>query len=211
MTFRRAESVFGAPEPQWLAPSDAPISGVTESPISDSADDPKVIPADEAAEPEGDVRWVNTELHAIASTIEELQSRLQEANDRLSSAEKVETTEVEIGRLFVEAQRFVEAYVSKVELKIHEVMNEAEAKAMQILGEAMEEAQEIRREAQQAAFASTRSVQELQSAIAGFTSVNAELLKELGDLNSMLSPGSNPGTTRLDTSSPPGLNSTEAG
>ena len=85
--------------------------------------------SDQSPTPATEVEWVNTELHTIASTIEELQGRLNEANTRLASASKVETTEFEIGRLFVEAQRFSEASLSKLELTIHEILGEAEAKA----------------------------------------------------------------------------------
>ena len=151
--------------------------------------------------PGTEVEWANAELHSIASTIEALQSRLEEANNRLDSAARVETTEFEIGRLFVEAQRFSEASLSKLELQIHEILCEAEAKAKQILTEATEEAHEIRREAQQAAFASTRTAREFQSAIAGFTTVNHELLKELGALNSMLAPVNERGMTEIERSS----------
>ena len=140
-------------------------------------------------------------MHSIASTIEELQLRLEAANNRLSSVAEVETTEVEIGRLFVEAQRFSEDSLSKLERQIHEVLSAAEDKAKQILTEATEEALEIRRQAQEAAFVSTRTARELQSAIAGFTAVNIELVKELGALSSMLTPASERGMTELDPSS----------
>ena len=150
--------------------------------------------------PETDVEWTNAELHSIASTIEVLQRRLEVANTRLSSVAKVETTELEIGRLFVEAQRFSEESLSKLERQIHEVLCAAEEKAKQILTEATEEALEIRRQAQEAAFISTRTARELQSAIAGFTTVNNELAKELGALNSMLTSASERGTTEIDPS-----------
>jgi cell division septum initiation protein DivIVA len=198
MTIRGAESV---PETYWAAPSGGPIAEFSDKPI--------VPPIAEDATPEGEVNWVNTELHEIASTIEALQSRLAQANSRLSSVEELEAKEIEIGRLFVDAQRFIEDYVSKVELKIHEVLTEAQAKATQILVEATQEARDIRGEAQQAAFESTSTVRELQSAIAGFTTVNAELLKELGSLNSMLSPGSNRTTAETDPPLPTVTHSTE--
>jgi cell division septum initiation protein DivIVA len=108
---------------------------------------------------------------------------------------------MEIGRLFVEAQRFSEDSLSKLERQIHEVLCAAEDKAKQILTEATEEALEIRRQAQEAAFVSTRTARELQSAIAGFTTVNVELVKELGALSSMLTPVSERGMTELDSSS----------
>ncbi|MGO8861024.1 MAG: hypothetical protein ACLQRH_09690 [Acidimicrobiales bacterium] len=151
--------------------------------------------------PGTDVEWTNAELHSIASTIEELQRRLEVANTRLSSAATVETTEFEIGRLFVEAQRFSEDSLSKLERQIHEVLCAAEDKARHILTEATEEALEIRREAQEAAVVSKKTARELQSAIVGFTTVNNELVKELGALSSMLTPASERGMAEIDPSS----------
>ncbi len=186
------DSVFGVREPSHDTPREVPVSSLgNDAPLQSRS----------APTPATEVEWVNTELHTIASTIEELQGRLNEANTRLASASKVETTEFEIGRLFVEAQRFSEASLSKLELTIHEILGEAEAKAKQILAEATEEAHDIRRQAQEAAFASTRTARELQSAIAGFTAVNNELLKELGALNSMLTPASERGMTEIEPSS----------
>jgi cell division septum initiation protein DivIVA len=185
------DSVFGVPDP----PPDTPTPGLGKHPTATESD--------EAQTPAGEVEWVDTELRTIASTIEELQGRLEEANTRLASASKVQTTEFEIGRLFVEAQRFSEASLSELDLKIHEVLCEAEAKAKEILAEATEEAHEIRRQAQEAAFASTRTARELQSAIAGFTTVNTELLKELGALNSMLTPASERGMSEIEPSGKP--------
>lgn len=191
MSTRPIDSVFGVPEGPGGTRPGAPISD-----LADRRDDA----AGTALEPGTEVEWANAELHSIASTIEQLQSRLAEANSRLDSASKVETTEFEIGRLFVEAQQFSEASLSRLELQIHEILCEAEAKARQILTEATEEAHEIRRQAQQTAFASTSTARELQSAIAGFTAVNHELLKELGALNGMLAPGNERGMTEIERS-----------
>jgi cell division septum initiation protein DivIVA len=157
--------------------------------------------ADGAQTPGTDVQWTNSELQSIATTIEDLQRRLQAANSQLSSSVNVEATESEIGRLFVEAQRFSEESLSKLELQIHEILCAAEDKARAILTEATKEAIEIRRQAQEAAFLSTKTAQELQSAIAGFTTVNNELVKELGALNSMLTPTSERGMAQIDSSS----------
>jgi hypothetical protein len=203
MTTRPADSVFGVPQPPWGVQGEAAMSHL-------AGDDSNPL-ADDQTQPGTPVQWVNTELHEIASTIEALQNRLEEANSRLSTVERVETTEFEIGRLFVQAQRFSEASLSELEGKIHEVLGAAEAKAKQILEEATFEAQEIRREAQEAAFASTRTVRELQLAIAGFTTVNSELLKELGTLNRMLFPGRDPEAAEFDPSSPAEVDSIEPG
>lgn len=170
-----------------VAPTTA-TSPVT--PISDVADYRGKTGDAHPSEAQGsEVQWVNSELHTIASTIEDLQSRLEQANARLDTASKVETTEVEIGRLFVEAQQFCDESLTKLEMKVHEILIEADTKAKQMIIEAKAEATEIRRNAQQAAFASNQTVRELQAAIAGFTRVNADLLTELGSLNNLLLPG----------------------
>jgi hypothetical protein len=209
MSTRPLDSVFGVPDSpgrhtRTQAVVDtyagAQISSITDHQSPEAAvDDPRT--------PGSDVEWSNAELHSIASTIEELQQRLVDANSRLSTASQVETTEFEIGRLFVEAQRFSEESLSNLEQQINDILNAAEAKAVQILDEATEEALEIRRQAQAAAVESTKTARELQVAIVGFTTINNELVKELGALNSMLSPGSEPGNDgrTSGSTSPDGL------
>ncbi len=169
--------------------------------MSEFAEHRNVTAPERTQAPGTEVEQVNSELLTIASTIEELQGRLEQANARLASATNVEATEYEIGRLFVEAQRFSEASLSTLEVKVHEILCEAEAKAKQILTEATQEAHEIRQQAQEAALTSTASVRELQSAIAGFTAVNAELLKELAALNATLTPEGQQGRTEIGSSS----------
>jgi len=137
------------------------------------------------------VESASSEIGAIAGAIEELQSRLERANEQLGQVTSVQTTEFEIGRLFMEAQRFSEATLSRLEMQIQEILVEAEAKAAEILREANEDAEKIRREAQQSSFIPARTAQELQSAIAGFASVNNELIRELNALNAMLAPSNN--------------------
>lgn len=201
MSTRPTNSVFGVPEPPGEThrneppgpPAGAPIGGL----VHQNGD--QAPPTDHV--PGVEVEWTNAELHSIAGTIEELQRRLEQANSRLSTASSVETTEFEIGRLFVEAQRFSEESLSRLELQIQTILCAAEDKAKQILTEATQEALDIRQQAQEAAFVSTKTARELQSAIAGFTSVNNELVKELGALNSMLTPASERGMREIDRSS----------
>jgi DNA repair exonuclease SbcCD ATPase subunit len=135
-----------------------------------------------------DVDSAGDEIRQIANAIEELQGRLERANEQLSHATAVQTTEIEIGRLFVEAQRFSEASLSKLEMQVHEIVLEAEAKAAEIIREATEEAQEIRRQAQQGSSVGAGTAQELKTVIGAFASVNGELIKELNALNAMLTP-----------------------
>ncbi len=201
MSTKPIDSVFGVPQ---RASDDPPAASLDPYPSTRMSVTPNHQDGDDGADvahtPGTDVEWTNAELHSIASTIEELQRRLEVANTRLSSVAKVQVTESEIGRLFVEAQRFSEDALSKLVRQIHQVLRAAEDKAKQILTEATEEAVEIRRQAQEAAFLSTRTAQELQSAIAGFTTVNNELVQELGALNSMLAPASERRVAAIDRS-----------
>jgi len=130
----------------------------------------------------------NEEIQHIASAIEELQGRLERANEQLSQVAAIQTTEIEIGRLFVEAQRFSEASLSRLELRVQEIVLEAEAKAAEIIREATEEAQYIRRQAQQSSSLPGHTTQELKSVIGAFTSVNCELIRQISALNAMLAP-----------------------
>jgi hypothetical protein len=149
-------------------------------------------PLGQAGRESATVNAATSELGAIAGAVEDLQRRLEQAHEQLGQVTAVRTTEFEIGQLFVEAQRFSEASLSRLELQIQEILVEAEAKANQILREATEEAQEIRRQAQeqaqQSSFIPARTAQELQAAIVGFAGVNTELIKELNALNTMLAP-----------------------
>ena len=128
------------------------------------------------------------EIQHIASAIEELQGRLERANEQLGQVAAIQTTEIEIGRLFVEAQRFSDASLSRLELQVQEIVLEAEAKAAEIIREATEEAQEIRRHAQQSSFLPAQAAQELKAVIGSFASVNGELIKQINTLNALLAP-----------------------
>ena len=154
--------------------------------------------------PDPTVGSASSDLGAIADAIEELQGRLAQANNQLNQVAVVPATESEIGRPFVDAQRFSEASVSKLEMQIQEILKEAEAKAAEILREATVDAAEIRRQARQSSFIPDRTAQELQAAIVGFASVNSELVKELTALNEMLTPvtGSRPAPMGQDPDAP---------
>jgi prefoldin subunit 5 len=202
MSTRPIDSVFGIPQ---HANNDQPATSLDPYPRTPMSGTPNHQDGDNGVErahtPGTEVEWTSAELQSIAGTIEELQRRLQTANTRLSSVATVETTEFEIGRLFVEAQRFSEDSLSRLERQIHKVLTAAEDKAKQILTEATEEALEIRRQAQEAAIVSKQTARELQSAIVGFTTVNTELVKELGALSSMLNPSGERAMTEIDPSS----------
>ena len=72
------DSVFGVPE--------RPGGARPEAPISDIANHRHADAAEAARSPGTEVEWANSELLTIASTIEELQGRLEQANSRLAGA-----------------------------------------------------------------------------------------------------------------------------
>ena len=139
------------------------------------------------------VETASAEIEFVTSAIEDLQSRLERANTQMNQVTAVRATEREIGLLFVEAQKFTEAALAKLEGQIHQILDQAEAKAAQIVREAQEEAEEVRRQAESASVFPAEKAQELQAAIRGFSSINGELVKELSALNTMLSPPSERG------------------
>jgi cell division septum initiation protein DivIVA len=143
------------------------------------------------------VESANAEIEAVSSAIKELQERLDRANDQMGQVAAVRTTEIEIGRLFVEAQKFTDAALSNLEQQVLAILHRADAKAQEIVREATEEANEIRRQAQESLAIPAQTAQDLQAAIAGFSDVNSELIKELGVLNAMLTP-----RTRSEIDSP---------
>jgi hypothetical protein len=196
MNVRPIESVFGLPEPPSQISADADISDIAthrnvaiSEVVQSGLTRPEGARPEETRVSEPPAAWASDELQSIANIIEELQNRLAVANEQLGSVAKIETTEVEIGRLFVEAQRFSETTLANLEYQVHEILHEVEAKAAQILTEATSEAQEIRRQAEQAATASAKTARELHDAIAGFAAINNEFVKELGGLNAKLLPG----------------------
>src|SRR5580700_4670145 len=90
------------------------------------------------------VESASAEIEFVTSAIEDLQSRLERANTQMNQVTAVRATEREIGLLFVEAQKFTEAALAKLEGQIHQILDQAEAKAAEIVREAQEEAEEVR-------------------------------------------------------------------
>ena len=139
------------------------------------------------------VESASAEIEFVTGAIEDLQSRLERATTQMNQVTAVRATEREIGLLFVEAQKFTEAALAKLEGQIHQILDQAEAKAAEIVREAQQEAEEVRRQAQSTTLFPAEKVHELHAAIRGFSTSNGELVKELSALNTMLSPASERG------------------
>ena len=91
MSTRPIDSVFGVPDPSGDAQrsgSNGTQSGLL---MSDTTIHPQSYDTEAVAHaPASEVEWTSAELSSIASTIEDLQQRLEQANSRLSSAATVE-------------------------------------------------------------------------------------------------------------------------
>jgi len=168
---------------QARAPNGQPVAAEAVAPSPGPASTGGTVATESAA-----VETASAEIEFVTSAIEDLQSRLERANTQMNQVTAVRATEREIGLLFVEAQKFTEAALAKLEGQIHQILDQAEAKAAQIVREAQEEAEEVRRQAESASVFPAEKAQELQAAIRGFSSINGELVKELSALNTMLSP-----------------------
>jgi chromosome segregation ATPase len=183
------------------------------NPVFDKIPAPPPAPSTSAATPDQTiggspidedvaVQSANAEIEAVSSAIKELQERLDRANSQMGQVAAVRTTEIEIGRLFVEAQKFTDTALSNLEQQVLSILHRADAKAQEIIREATDEADEIRRQAQQSLAIPTQTAQDLQAAIAGFSNVNSELIKELSVLNVMLTPPTQPGIRQSESSDP---------
>lgn len=166
------------------------------TPPSDSSAGPEAgrrhlglaAPVEESVDQSASVDSAREEIASVADAVAALQHRLEHANEHLRQVNAVRATELEIGRLFVEAQRFAEAYLIRLEDQVQEILAKAEAKAAQILREATQEAQELRQGAGQTAHMPALTVQKVQAAIAGMAGTHSDLMTELYTLNAMLAP-----------------------
>ena len=181
-----------AAEPAASPPDPGTTAGTVAAEAPAPSPDPESTGVTVAAESAA-VESASAEIEFVTSAIEDLQSRLERANTQMNQVTAVRATEREIGLLFVDAQKFTEAALAKLEGQIHQILDQAEAKAAEIVREAQQEAEEVRRQAQSATLFPAEKVHELQAAIRGFSTINGELVKELSALNTMLSPPSERG------------------
>jgi cell division septum initiation protein DivIVA len=87
-------------------------------------------------------------------------------NDRPKGGAAVPISEREIGQLFVEAQRFTDDALAKLEGQVERVLAEAGRKAAEIVLEAREEADELLRRARESVSLSSAKADELHDAVA---------------------------------------------
>lgn len=151
---------------------------------------------------EQEIERVTAEVQSVSSAIDSLTRRLTEANDRLEHVSMVRSSEVEIGRLLLQAQRFVDEAVAEARDHAKATVAEAEAEADRILAEARQQAEEIIQAARSAPTVSPETLLALDTTIGEFTKANTELIHELAQLRDVLGPRFAPSSNGADLPAP---------
>jgi cell division septum initiation protein DivIVA len=127
-------------------------------------------------------------LTEISRAAEELKIRSEAAIASMKRAIDLSVTEVEIGRLFVRAQAFIDQSVADAQLQASQILAEARATADGIVAQARQYAKGLTEEARQRPAMPLEAIQQLQRTIESFSRANSELKGELSQLHSTLTP-----------------------
>ena len=135
----------------------------------------------------------DTTLESIADTvgyaagaIEGLRDVLDRLNSSVARAQEERSTEVRLGQLFTRAQDFVDGALADAREQAKKILQDAEAEAFMIVSASKAEAERVLEEARHQATRDTRALEQLDSTIATFNRVNAELVAELSSLQQAL-------------------------
>lgn len=127
-------------------------------------------------------------LGEIASNMNGLGKRIEEAAGTINHALIVSTSEVEIGKLFARAQEFVDQAVADAQEQASQLLADARAEASRIVDEAHYRAQQIMGQASTSRLLPPEAAQQLERTIESFSKANSELAEELVQLNKSLAP-----------------------
>lgn len=151
---------------------------------------------DTADPDEGDtVQVVTTAITHVAVALDELTDQLEIANRRVGAVTAAQSTEAELGRLFVRAAAFAVSAVAEAQDEARQLVADARREAERILADARGHADAIVEEAERSTTLPPGSAVQIQAALDGFTHVNAEFIKELQFLRDSLQPSLTPSTT----------------
>jgi hypothetical protein len=161
-------------------------------------------PPDTAYPDEGDtVQAVTTAVTHVAVALDELKDQLEIANRRVSEVAAAQTTEAELGRLFVRAAEFADSAIAEAQDEARQVVADAHRQADRILAIARGHADAIIEEAERSTTLPSAFALHVQAALDGFTHVNAEFMKEVEFLRDSLQPALTPAATRAEMRRPP--------
>lgn len=125
------------------------------------------------------VQAVTTAVTHVAVALDELKGQLEIANRRVSEVAAAQTTEAELGRLFVRAAQFADSAIAEAQDEARRLVADARREADRIVAEARGHADAIIEEAEQSSALPSAFALQVQTALDGFTHVNSEFMKEL--------------------------------
>lgn len=161
----------------------------------------RVVPRPDSSEDDG-LEAVATSLESVASVMDQLTGQLSQLTEAFGHTRTLRSTETEIGRLFLQAQAYVDESVGIAEVRARAIVSEAEVQAARIVTQANEEAAAIVERARRDAILRPEAVARLSSTIEGFSRMNDELVRELSMLRASLTP--------MEVQAPPPAPSTRA-
>lgn len=163
-----------SPHPQWSWPHQAPPAALPDLQV--------VTHHDEAVTHQHG----NDTLESIADTvsyaaraIDGLRDVLAKLDESITRSQADAQAELQIGRLFADAQQYIDDVTAQAQARARQVVADAEREAATIVAAGAAEAQRLRDEAARVQVPSSEVMRQLRAAITGFSKVNQDLVDEL--------------------------------
>jgi hypothetical protein len=121
-------------------------------------------------------------LGEIAFGMNDLTDRIDRAADAIEEAMIVRSSQVEIAKLFVRAQQFIDRAVREAQRQAAQMLAEAHAEAERIVAAERLHTQQLIVQAPLDSFVSAEAIQQVAQTIDSFTRSNSELTDELAQL-----------------------------
>jgi len=128
-------------------------------------------------------------LGEIASTMNDLTDRIEQAADAIQKAMVVGASGLEIARLFVRAQQFIDRAIREAQREASRVLADAHAEAERIVAQERQHTRELLEQIPLSGLLPVEAVQRVAHSIDTFTRSNSELTEELTQLRSEQAPG----------------------
>jgi len=133
----------------------------------------------------GEMSIVSDTVASAVRAVDGMRNVLEDLNDSIVRAQKARSLESRLGRLFLEAQEFVDRVRAETTEWANRMLEDAKAEAAEIVSVARNEAQQILEDTRRSSV-STEVVDSIQTTIETFHRANVELVHELARLNQAL-------------------------
>jgi len=122
----------------------------------------------------------------LSSVVEELKGRVDQAATLVKQAMEANSLELQMGRVFVRAQGYIDNAVADAKRDADEIIADARKSASRIIAEARQQAQAMIEEARNSPPFPVEVIQNLDRTIQSFQRANVNLNQELSQLNAFL-------------------------